>query len=203
MNNYSFMAEKYPLVNNDPLESLFPVPEGYECGRVCRYGDGYVYRVLKIFTETDELPWRGYLYLFSVTRQELYVTDLYDRIKIHMTDFEHGCPYVTSFEFLQGDDWTRVDCDGEVWCDGDMEKLPITLYRKIQDSSEETKVCNMCGKTFDIWDSQENFSFDHFIGFGSTHDLHRIRLNLCCRCFDKVIDWMLPQCKYNPMSEYQ
>ena len=47
-----------------------------------------------------------------------------------MTDFEHGCPYVTAFEFLQGDKWTRIDCDGEVWCDYDMKKLPMKLYRK-------------------------------------------------------------------------
>ena len=127
MNNYSFMAEKYPLVNNDPLESLFPVPKGYECIRVCRYGDGYVYRVLKTCVDIDEFPCQGYVYLFSVTRQALYVTDIYDGIKIHMTDFEHGCPYATGFELLQDDNWTRVDCDGEIWCDGDMEKLPMKL----------------------------------------------------------------------------
>jgi hypothetical protein len=67
---------------------------------------------------------------------------------------------------------------------------------------ETSKICNMCGKTFDIWDNQENFSFDHCIGYGSTHDLHRIKIDLCCQCFDKVVDWILPQCKHNPMSEY-
>lgn len=136
MKKYEFMAEKYPLFNNDPKETEFPIPEGYECFRVCRYGDGYVYRVLKELADNDEFPCRGYLYLFSVTRQELYVTDIYDQVKIHMTDFEHGCPYATSFEFLQEDKWTRVDCYGEVWCDCDMEKLPITLYKETQDSSE-------------------------------------------------------------------
>ena len=136
MKKYEFMAEKYPLFNNDPKEAEFPIPEGYECFRVCRYGDGYVYRVLKELTDNDEFPCRGYLYLFSVTRQKLYVTDIYDQVKIHMTDFEHGCPYATSFEFLQEDNWTRVDCYGEVLCDCDMEKLPITLYKETQDSSE-------------------------------------------------------------------
>ena len=136
MKKYEFMAEKYPLFNNDPKESEFPIPEGYECFRVCRYGDGYVYRVLKELTDNDEFLCRGYLYLFSVTRQELYVTDIYDQVKIHMTDFEHGCPYATSFELLKDDNWTRVDCYGEVWCDCDMEKLPITLYKETQDSSE-------------------------------------------------------------------
>lgn len=63
------------------------------------------------------------------------------------------------------------------------------------------KVCNMCGKTFDFWDEMENLCFDNHIGFGSSYDLHHMKLNLCCQCFDKIIDWILPQCKYNPFSE--
>ena len=54
MKKYEFMAEKYPLFNNDPKEAEFPIPEGYECFRVCRYGDGYVYRVLKELTDTEK-----------------------------------------------------------------------------------------------------------------------------------------------------
>ena len=65
------------------------------------------------------------------------------------------------------------------------------------------KVCNMCGKTFDLWDHQEDFCFDHHIGYGSAHDFERIQLNLCCQCFDRVIDWILPQCKHNPMTAYE
>ena len=65
------------------------------------------------------------------------------------------------------------------------------------------RTCNMCGKTFDYWDHEENISFDHFIGYGSIHDMHRIQLNLCCKCFDKVVDWIVPQCEVNPMTEYQ
>lgn len=65
------------------------------------------------------------------------------------------------------------------------------------------RTCNMCGKTFDYWDHEENISLDHFIGYGSKHDMHRMQLNLCCKCFDKVVDWIIPQCKTNPMTEYQ
>lgn len=64
-----------------------------------------------------------------------------------------------------------------------------------------TKVCNMCGKTFDLWDHQEDFCYDHHIGYGSAHDFEHMQLNLCCRCFDKVVDWILPQCKHNPITE--
>ena len=85
------------------------------------------------------------------------------------------------------------------------------LARYVLDGSEHykyemdypQKVCNMCGKTFDFWDEQEKLCFDHQIGYGSAYDLHRIRLNLCCQCFDKVLNWILPQCKHNPMSEFQ
>ena len=65
------------------------------------------------------------------------------------------------------------------------------------------RTCNVCGKTFDYWDHEQNISFDHFIGCGSSHDMHRIKLNLCCKCFDKVVDFIIPQCKHNPMTEYQ
>ena len=64
-----------------------------------------------------------------------------------------------------------------------------------------TRTCNMCGKTFDFWDHQENFCFDRHIGFGSVYDLHCIKLNLCCHCFDKVMDWILPQCRHKPVLE--
>ena len=137
MKNHKFMSEKYLIFNQEPKVEEFPIPEGFECFRVCRYGDGYVYRVLKVCTEIGEIPCQGYIYLFSVTKQELYATDLYEQIKIYMIDFEHGCPYVTAFEFLHGDDCTRVDCDSEVWCDEDMEKLPITIYRKTHDKQRK------------------------------------------------------------------
>ncbi len=76
-----------------------------------------------------------------------------------------------------------------------MDKVMLPYY--------PTKVCNMCDKTFDLWDNQENFCFDHHIGYGSAHDFEHIQLNLCCQCFDKVIDWILPQCRHNPMIAYQ
>ena len=47
MKNYTYMVEKYSLVNDETLGDLFPVPDDYKSEKVCRYGDGYVYRVLK------------------------------------------------------------------------------------------------------------------------------------------------------------
>ena len=73
------------------------------------------------------------------------------------------------------------------------------------DKSKErfkNKVCNMCGKSFGEWDYQENFCFDYHIGYDSKYDLNRLRLNLCIECFDKVLDFIIPQCEINPLSEY-
>ena len=64
------------------------------------------------------------------------------------------------------------------------------------------KCCNVCGKIFDFWDNQEDFCFERYIGYGSEYGMERIRLNLCCECFDKTLDWLLPQCVNNPMMEY-
>ena len=59
----------------------------------------------------------------------------------------------------------------------------------------------MCGEEFDCWDEQENFCFQHIIGYGSIHDGERIVINLCCNCFDKVIDIVVPICKTNPLNK--
>lgn len=63
--------------------------------------------------------------------------------------------------------------------------------------------CSMCGNEFDIWDEQENFRFEHKVGYGSVHDGEYIKINLCCDCFDKVIDIISPLCKTNPVHENQ
>ncbi len=65
----------------------------------------------------------------------------------------------------------------------------------------DLKKCTMCGKEFDLWDEQENFCFDHHIGYGSKYDGDKVRLNLCCDCFDKVIDTIIPMCKESPIVE--
>lgn len=66
----------------------------------------------------------------------------------------------------------------------------------------EPTTCTMCGKVFDNWDYQENFCFEHLIGYGSKYDCERLKLNLCIDCFDTVLDFILPQCKTNPISDY-
>ena len=57
------------------------------------------------------------------------------------------------------------------------------------------KMCNMCGKKFDDFDAQEEFGFHYYFGYGSKYDLEQIDADFCCKCFDKILDWIVPQVK--------
>ena len=59
-------------------------------------------------------------------------------------------------------------------------------------------ICNMCGKQFDIYDTQEDFSiYRENIGYGSKYDGNSVELDLCCECADKLFD----ACKLSPIVE--
>jgi len=76
---------------------------------------------------------------------------------------------------------------------------PIKILKEI--NCMERQVCNICGKEFDRWDKQEKFGFHYKIGYGSNYDLTKIDLNMCCGCFDKLLDCILPQCKIDPLTD--
>ena len=61
----------------------------------------------------------------------------------------------------------------------------------------------MCGKELDEWDLNADFDFERYIGFGSKYDLHIFEAHLCCKCFDRILDTILPMFKNNPLSEYE
>lgn len=63
------------------------------------------------------------------------------------------------------------------------------------------KKCNVCGKEFDLWDEQAGFRLCDTIGYGSKHDGEYIELDLCCKCFDEVMDKILPKCAINPFKK--
>lgn len=64
------------------------------------------------------------------------------------------------------------------------------------------RVCNMCGKDFDMWDEQEDFSIHRHVGYGSGFDGSLINLDLCCDCFDKLMnDYIVPNSKISPVEE--
>lgn len=48
--------------------------------------------------------------------------------------------------------------------------------------------CDRCGKAFDEWDRQESFAIKYFVGYGSKYDGETIDMDLCCSCFDHIVD---------------
>lgn len=62
---------------------------------------------------------------------------------------------------------------------------------------QEQKVCNKCGKILDTWDIQEDFTLERALGFGTKHDGETLKLRLCCKCIEDLING----CKVNPLSE--
>lgn len=58
-------------------------------------------------------------------------------------------------------------------------------------------ICNKCGKKFDMWDTQEDFSIYRHCGYGSEHDGSDLELDLCCECMDKLI----AECKISPIKD--
>lgn len=65
-------------------------------------------------------------------------------------------------------------------------------------------LCNVCGQTFTEFDEQEHIGIHTKIGYGSKHDGDIIDLDICCRCFDNLIDKLSSQCIISPIqkSEY-
>lgn len=61
----------------------------------------------------------------------------------------------------------------------------------------KTIICNKCGKQFDFWDTQENFDIHTVCGYGSKFDGEEIELDLCCSCFDKLVE----ECAISPLKK--
>ena len=63
-------------------------------------------------------------------------------------------------------------------------------------------ICNFCGKEFDVWDHQEKFGLNHYVGYGSKFDGEHIVVDMCCDCFDELMDtYILPRCKISPLKD--
>lgn len=62
--------------------------------------------------------------------------------------------------------------------------------------------CDLCGKEFDEFDKQEGFGLHYdSIGYGSKYDGETIDVDMCCDCFDKMIDdYIIPQTNRSEIS---
>lgn len=62
--------------------------------------------------------------------------------------------------------------------------------------------CNLCGADFLPEDHELDMGFDMILPYGSAHDMAHVRLDLCCRCLDRLFDeYLIPNCKINPLVE--
>jgi len=59
-------------------------------------------------------------------------------------------------------------------------------------------ICNKCGKKFDIYDEQEQFSINRWLGYGTKYDGGHLELDLCCKCMEELIE----SCKVNPVTMF-
>lgn len=59
------------------------------------------------------------------------------------------------------------------------------------------KRCNKCGQKLDYLDLYENVHFHQRLGYGSAHDGDVIKLQLCLKCLDELID----SCAISPVID--
>lgn len=58
-------------------------------------------------------------------------------------------------------------------------------------------VCNLCGRDFDVWDKQEDFSIHKRCGYGTKYDGETLNLDICCDCMEQLID----SCEVSPIED--
>lgn len=67
----------------------------------------------------------------------------------------------------------------------------------VSNTANKGIVCNKCGRVFNIWDTQENFSIKRSLGYGTIYDGDKLDINLCCECMEKLIE----ECAISPIIE--
>ena len=60
-------------------------------------------------------------------------------------------------------------------------------------------LCNICGREFDEWDNQEKLGLHTSFGYGTKFDGNYLDLDVCCTCFDGLMDKLIQMCKINPI----
>lgn len=63
--------------------------------------------------------------------------------------------------------------------------------------AEEITKCSLCGKEFNFFDHQEDYTIDKVLGYGSKYDGEHLRLHICCGCMDTIIE----QSMLNPLKD--
>lgn len=58
-------------------------------------------------------------------------------------------------------------------------------------------ICNMCGREFDRYDLEQGIGLAGRLKYGSIYDGRKYALDLCCSCFDNIID----ECVVSPLED--
>ncbi len=61
--------------------------------------------------------------------------------------------------------------------------------------------CTMCGKRMDVFDLGDRNHIVHTFGYGSIHDEDTFEADLCIKCYDKIIDMILPLFPESPLYD--
>lgn len=64
-------------------------------------------------------------------------------------------------------------------------------------ASVRMRVCNKCGRPIDFGDKFPGFTYEGKAGYGSKYDGENVVLDLCCDCFD----WLIDVCLISPVEE--
>ena len=64
-------------------------------------------------------------------------------------------------------------------------------------ASVRMRVCNKCGRPIDFDDRFPGFTYEGKAGYGSKYDDENVVLDLCCDCFD----WLIDVCLISPIEE--
>ena len=67
--------------------------------------------------------------------------------------------------------------------------------------SNGNRLWDILPEEFDMWDEQEDLGLHTRFGYGTKFDGDSIDLDICCDCFDKLMDKFIPMCKINPITE--
>ena len=76
------------------------------------------------------------------------------------------------------------------------DSQPMVPYLRLVKESTSVS-CNMCGKTLDTFDTQEDFSIQRKLGYGTKNDGSVLDLHLCCDCLDRLVD----ECTISPIID--
>lgn len=116
-----FMSEKYPLpdIETDKFEKEYSDRE-YSCIFVCRYAQGFIFRLCKTCVMAGQKQWAGKLMFYSTIEHRIYTTRVFDEIHIHAVDKEHGVMYAQAFDFIDEEKSVFYTCKDDIITDSDV-----------------------------------------------------------------------------------